>query len=764
MPRTSELRTNFTAGELSGLVDARTQFSRYFNGSSVLENWVVLPQGPVFRRKGFKFLAETKDSSKKSRLVPFEFSSVQTYALEMGDNYMRFFSGQGVVLDAMSATLEISTPYSEDEIFDIKFVQDGDVMYFAHPLHPIQKLTRLAFNDFTLSPVSLIKGPYLDPNIISTETCTITGGAPWTEGSTLTLNATGHTPFTTEHVGGLWKLEQGTDIAHLKITGFTSSSSVTVVAQNDIPVSLQNTAKFTWSEGEFSDARSYPSAISFHEQRLVLGGSIDAPQKIFFSKTNADYENFEKGTEDDDAFNVKIASQRGDPIRWLFSDDVLFVGTANGVFRIKNSNNNAALSITDIDVKKHISYGCSDIQPEIVGSTPIYIQKGDNKARDIGFSVQSSKYSANDLTVDSEQVIESGISEIDYQQDPLSSLWAVRNDGQIARLTLETDQEVQAWSRFTTQGLFESVAVVNGADDNDEIYAIVNRDGGRFVEIQEPNYLVDNLNRFFVDSGLTYSGIRSATITLSGSMASFVLLTEDEKVLLTEDGEVLITESVDIIISSDVPIFTADDVGNEIHQLNGKGRALITTFLDTQNIFVEIIEVFDSLTLTTGQWAVATKNIEGLSHLEGEEVQICSDGATEPSQIVNSGAISINNAGSIIHVGLGYTSKQKNMPLEASSLAQVIGSSQHKTMRIDTAIISFQDTNGGQIISNDDNLIISARSLFDNQNETPPLFAGDEEIIIAGNWGSDAQIEVIQSDPQPMTLKSITYKATINDK
>ena len=56
MPRSSELRNNFTAGELSSNIDARSDFARYFNGSLTLENFVVRPQGLLSKRKGNRFL------------------------------------------------------------------------------------------------------------------------------------------------------------------------------------------------------------------------------------------------------------------------------------------------------------------------------------------------------------------------------------------------------------------------------------------------------------------------------------------------------------------------------------------------------------------------------------------------------------------------------------------------------------------------------------------------------------------------------------
>lgn len=740
MPRASEIRTNFTAGELSTLINSRTQFQRYFNGSEILENWVVLAQGPIFRRKGFRFIGEVKDSTKKTRIIPFEFSTVQTYAIELGAGYLRFFSAQGQVLDNSSNILEISNPYSENELFDIKFVQDSDVIYMAHPNHPIQKLIRVASNDFTLNPVDLVKGPYIDENIISTDEVRLTGGV-WTEGSTLTLTASGgHTPFTSDHVGGLWKVRSGTGIAHVKITGFTSSTVVTVVAQNDVPQSLHNTASFNWSEGEFSNARGFAGAITFHEQRMVLAGSIYAPQKVWFSKSNADYENFEVGTNADDPFLITIASQRGDPIRWLFSDQALFVGTAGSIFRIISSRNSPALAPDDIDAKRQISYGCSSIQPELVGQSPIYMQKNNKTVRLITFDIDSDKYKAVDITIDSDHITDGGITSFEYQQIPLSSLWTVRTDGQIARLTLEQDQQVQAWSRYVTQGNFESVAIVSDAEDNDEIYTIVKRTINgvvkRFVEVQEPNYEVDNLNRFYVDSGLTYNGTQSSTITISGNT-----------------------------FTADSSTFESGDIGKEIHQLIGKGRAKITGFTDSQNVTVSIIETFSSATLLPNEWAIAIKNITGLGHLEGETVTINSDGATVPNKTVSSGAIEIDNAGSIIHVGLSYSSKQKNMPIESLALSGIIGTSQHKIKRIDSVVIRFDKTLGGKIIDfNNNETPITARSLVDNMNEVPDLNSGDEEIILGTGWDRLGQIEIIQDEPQPMTIKSITYKVTINDK
>ena len=60
---------------------------------------MVHPQGMASRRIGTKFVSEVKTSSLKTRLIPFEFSTTQTYMLEFGNGYIRFFKDKGQILE-----------------------------------------------------------------------------------------------------------------------------------------------------------------------------------------------------------------------------------------------------------------------------------------------------------------------------------------------------------------------------------------------------------------------------------------------------------------------------------------------------------------------------------------------------------------------------------------------------------------------------------------------------------------------------------------
>ena len=100
MPRTTVPLTSFVAGEFSPKLDGRTDYEKYSSGCKTLENMLVHPQGMASRRVGTQFISEVKTSSLKTRLIPFEFSTTQTYMLEFGNQYIRFFKDKSQILES----------------------------------------------------------------------------------------------------------------------------------------------------------------------------------------------------------------------------------------------------------------------------------------------------------------------------------------------------------------------------------------------------------------------------------------------------------------------------------------------------------------------------------------------------------------------------------------------------------------------------------------------------------------------------------------
>jgi len=158
MPRLQNIFTAFTTGEISPKLSSRIDFNKYINGVEKMENAVIFPQGGFTRRPGLRYVAEVKDSTKKVRLVKFEFSVTDAYILEFGDLYIRFYRNQAQITSGGSP-VEVVTPYVEADLFELHFAQSADVLYIAHGDYAPRKLTRASHTSWTLTQITFDPAP-----------------------------------------------------------------------------------------------------------------------------------------------------------------------------------------------------------------------------------------------------------------------------------------------------------------------------------------------------------------------------------------------------------------------------------------------------------------------------------------------------------------------------------------------------------------------------------------------------------------------------
>lgn len=209
MPKASPIILSFSSGELSPLFDGRVDLEEYPSGCRVLENFIPLIEGPAERRGGTRFVREVKDSTDRCGFLRFEFNTEQAYVLEIGDQYMRFYTDHGVVMNG-TVPLELATPWVAADLFDsggnfkLRSVQSGDIMYITHTDgdYQPQKLTRSGALSWTIADFSPDGGPFedIDPD----ETITVYASAAT---GSVTLAASSAI-FNANHVGSLFLLEQ----------------------------------------------------------------------------------------------------------------------------------------------------------------------------------------------------------------------------------------------------------------------------------------------------------------------------------------------------------------------------------------------------------------------------------------------------------------------------------------------------------------------------------------------------------------------------
>lgn len=137
----------FTGGEISPDVASRVDLDKYQRALLQAENAIIRPYGAVRKRPGTIFCGHCKYDDKKAILYRFDFSVDISYLLEIGWHYIRVWRN-GIYLD-----VELNTPYEEDDLKKLRFVQSIDVLYICSGRHPVMKLLRYAELNWQLTPI-----------------------------------------------------------------------------------------------------------------------------------------------------------------------------------------------------------------------------------------------------------------------------------------------------------------------------------------------------------------------------------------------------------------------------------------------------------------------------------------------------------------------------------------------------------------------------------------------------------------------------------
>lgn len=680
MPIQTPILNNFTAGELTPLLNGRVDFAKYSNGCSQLENFKVFPQGGIARRGGTQYINDVKDQTKATRIIPFEFSTTQTYILEFGHNYIRFFKDLGRI-ESGGSPVEVATTYTETEIFDLQFAQSADTLYIVHKDHTPAKLTRSSHINWALTNITFTQeGTGLTKDPIEIEV--------------------GTTDVLVHHIGHGVETGDSVTLSGLKCDGLVDSEvnnthTVTKIDSNIYEITVTTNATdpsnthYTYTSGDktggsngratysFSwTTNNYPRSIAFFEQRLWFASTPNNPQTLWASKSG-DYENLSQGPLSDDSLEYTIATEQVNVIQWLSPGKTLVVGTAGGEFIVSASSDDEAITPSNVRIVRQSTYGSAAMLPVRIADVVLYTQRSKHKIRQLIYNFESDSFVSPDLNLLAEHVTQGGIKELGLQQEPFQTIWSVKEDGGLLSMTYLRDQEVVAWSKHFIGGTdteVESIAIIpppNGEVD-DEIWLTVKRtiDGGtkRYVEVIRPGLreTEDITDAFFLDSALSYDGS---------------------------------------------PV----------------------------------------------------SSISGLDHLEGETVSILADGTVHPTRTVSSGAVTLNDSYSKVHVGLLYSSKMTTMNLEAGMVSG--STAQGAIKRISNIILRLHRSLGIKAGSSETKYdLIPFRSSASAMDSSVGLFSGDKEIPFRSGYETEGKVFVMQDQPLPLTILALIPRVKTNGK
>lgn len=530
---------SLSSGEISPLLWQRRDYQRNQSGVKIANGWLPLKQGGMTRMPGTWRLGQTRDNQ-PGRLISFVFSAEDAVVLEMTAGWMRVWR-YGVLVDDGGSPYELATPYDLAAIKRLKFFQSADVIYLADGVIPVQKLSRLALDNWTIAPVDFQNGPFEPGN--TDEDISISASAPVSDVTTLTASAavfgaadvgrlimltpvdddvplwvgnsgiavgnrrrydgqvyeliqdngtTGPNPPTHRRgdvavsAGVVWRWIAG-GFGICRITAFTSATEVTADVVKPLPPAVISNGTWLWSLGAFSATTGYPNSIAQYKQRLWLGFTNSAPRRVWASTANA-LEDFEPSNLADGSFSYDITvGQNTSRGTWIEPGSRgLHIGALGEEFSSRAVNPNAGIGPTNIEFDRDSGIGSHDAQPIAPDGKPIFISKDKSRLFESKYAFSEDAIQPIELSVAADHIGALGYEGIVWQSSPLRLAWLPTTTGPLVCMAYDPSEKTLGWSRCSLAGGKALSACVSkdAAGEADQLFLIVERDGNHIVERQ----------------------------------------------------------------------------------------------------------------------------------------------------------------------------------------------------------------------------------------------------------------------------------------
>lgn len=728
MPNIRTFARSFNGGVVTPEFFGQLGDVKFQTGLATSRNFHILPHGPAQNRSGTLFVREVKDSDKSTRLIPFSYSTTQTFAVEIGDQYMRWHtqaatllvgspsawsSGTAYVIGDLvtsggnkyycilghtnhvppnatywyqipTSAYEIPTPYVEADLFDIHYVQSQDVLTLVHPTYAPRELRRYGATNWQLATVSFASKLAAPTGVSAAATVgsgsttyyykvTAVGDTGIEESlASSSANCTNNLLTTGNYNTVTWSSVSGATRYNVYkqdngLYGYIGQTDALSFKDENIAADMSKTPPI--QNTPFASSGNYPGAISYHEQRRCFAGTNNRPQNFWMTRSATESNlAYSIPTRDDDAISFRIAAREANTIRHIIPLRELLLLTSSAEWLVTSVNSDA-ITPTSVAVRPQSYVGASNVQPVIVNNNLIFAAARGGHVRELAYAWQSNGYITGDLSLRAPHLFDGyNILDMAYAKSPQPIVWAVSSSGDLLGLTYVPEQQVGAWHHhdtYTDAGKSSFESVTVVAEgDEDAVYVIANRE----IDGNTVRYVERFASRMF-----------------------------DEP----EDA-----------------------------------------------FFVDCGLTYDS---------TPTSTITGLGHLEGETVNILADGAVHPPQVVTSGEISLDQAASKVHVGLPIEADLKTLPLAFET--QAYGQGRQKN--VNKVWLRVNESSGIFAGPSFDKLTPAKQRTTEPYGSPPDLKSEEIPIVVTPSWNDSAAVCIRQSDPLPLTIVSMTMEVSI---
>jgi hypothetical protein len=752
MARVAVQLTNFTGGELSPRLDGRNDLAKYASGCKTLQNMIVYPHGSAARRPGTTFVAEVKTSSAFTRLIPFEFSTTQTYILEFGDLYIRFYKDSGAILEANKTITGITQANPGVVTSASHGFSNGDTVVISGVVGMTQvngkrfKVASVATNTFALQDID-------GNNVNTTSYTTYTSGGVANRVYTLT------TTYETA------------DLADLK---FAQSADVMYICHPDFPPrKLSRTGHTSWtitnvdfSNGPFLDHNITTTTLNPTHRLAGQSTTVTASSTTGINDGNG-FTSADIGRLvhfDDGHFQITS-----------ITSTTVVVGTVIKTFTASSASTDWALGAWSeytgypscvTFYEQRLVFAGTEHQPQ----TLFFSKSGDYENMDDAYHGTIADDDAIIYTIASNQV------------NAIRFLSATRTlivgtvGGEFSVSGGGTDDPVSPTNILIKKQSNHGCANIDAIPVGN-VTLFLQRAKRKIRELAY-NFDVDGYvapDMTILAEHISESGIKSMSYQQEPNQIIWCVREDGKLIGLTYQREQQVVAwhqhifggafSTGIAVCESIATIPTDDKEYQSwviikRTINGVTRRYVEyinqfDFDQTDNTNFNFL---DSQLAYSGS---ATTTITGLDHLEGQVVSVLANGSTHPDRTVSGGSITLSRSSTKVKVGLKYTSLLQTMRIDAGSQN---GTSQAKTKRIYNITVRLYESVGVEVGSDLNNMeAIPFRSSANPMDQAIPVFTGDKEVEFRGNYETDGFIYVRQTQPLPLTVLSLYPELITND-
>lgn len=757
---------SFTGGELSPALWARTDLAKYQSGLKTALNVFLHPHGGASNRAGLEFCGEVKASANATRLIPFQFSTIQSYVLEFGNLYMRVWKDGGAVL-SLGVPYEIATPFSSADLFGLVFTQEADVVYITHRNYAPRKLSRLGETNWTIttptfapsiSPPTTVRAR--DEDFQHKTATAVSTANPAVVTSTAHGLATGQkVTFTEVDANGADLLGTIYTITVINVNSFSLTganrsalSAVSSATFNQVFASATDVFKYKVSAVSATTAEeSLPStAIGYTGNDLLIAGQANvvswsavagADRYIVYKEDNGVY-GYIGGTSGLTFTDENITADLAD-------------GPQTGYNPFVGAGNYPACS-TFVD--QRLAFGSTLNNPQAV-----WLSQSANY-ENFGYSRPRKASDGFEFRIRARQVneIKSMLQSRGLMVMTSGGEWIVTG-GQDEYLAPDTIVVKNQGYR----GAAEVQPVVVG---NTVLFA--QRTGGVIrdfsYEFSEDSFVGKDLT-IMARHLFEYRSVKSWGYAQSPWSVIWVVMDNGNLVSMTYMKEHDVwgwtrhqTDGVfeDVVVVSegeeDTPYFVVR------RTIDGVEKRYIERLHTRSFGAVEDAFFVDSGLTYSG---AAADTISGLDHLEGKTVAALADGNVVRDLVVDGGAVTLPFEAETVHVGLPYQATIKTLDID---LGQVrgLGTVQGRMKSISEVTLRVERTRGIWLGYADEardsgKMVEFKQRSTEAWNEAIGLLTGDLKITAMPHWSTGGNVVVTQFDPLPMTILAIMPDVTL---